>query len=54
MIGYVLGGEAGARLSNRLRPMATSALTTVLRKLKVGPLWRSEARGFGGVDGLGM
>src|SRR5580658_1960284 len=35
LIGYVLGGEAGARLSNRLG-MATSP-DTVLRRLKVGP-----------------
>lgn len=35
LIGYVLGGEAGARLSRRLG-MATSP-DTVLRKLKVGP-----------------
>jgi transposase len=40
VIGYVLGGEAGARLSNRLG-MATSP-DTVLRRLKVGPsgAWR--------------
>jgi len=35
LIGYVLGGEAGARLSSRLG-MTTSA-DTVLRRLKVGP-----------------
>jgi transposase len=35
LIGYVLGGEAGARLSRRLG-MATSP-DTVLRRLKVGP-----------------
>jgi transposase len=35
LIGYVLGGEAGSRLSNRLG-MATSP-DTVLRRLKVGP-----------------
>jgi transposase len=41
LIGYVLGGEAGARLSKRLG-MVTSA-DSVLRKLKVGP--SVEARG---------
>jgi transposase len=41
LIGYVLGGEAGARLSKRLG-MATSP-DTVLRRLKVGP--SVEARG---------
>jgi len=41
LIGYVLGGEAGARLSKRLG-MVTSA-DSVLRRLKVGP--SVEARG---------
>jgi transposase len=35
MIGYVLGGEAGARLSKRLE-MSTSP-DTILRKIKNGP-----------------
>ena len=36
MIGYALGGEAGARLANRLR-LETSP-DTVLRRLKSGPV----------------
>ena len=48
MIGYVLGGEAGARLSNRLG-MATSP-DTVLRRLKVGPCVEVRGTRILGVD----
>ena len=48
LIGYVLGGEAGARLSNRLS-MATSP-DTVLRRLKVGPSVEVRGARILGVD----
>jgi transposase len=48
VIGYVLGGEAGARLSNRLG-MATSP-DTVLRRLKVGPSVEVRGARILGVD----
>src|ERR1039457_1536917 len=48
LIGYVLGGEAGARLSKRLG-MATSP-DTVLRRLKVGPSIEVRGARAVGVD----
>jgi transposase len=48
LIGYVLGGEAGARLSKRLG-MATSP-DTVLRRLKVGPSVEVRGARAVGVD----
>lgn len=48
VIGYVLGGEAGSRLSNRLG-MATSP-DTVLRRLKVGPSVEVRGARILGVD----
>jgi len=48
LIGYVLGGEAGSRLSNRLG-MATSP-DTVLRRLKVGPSVEVRGAKAVGVD----
>jgi hypothetical protein len=48
LIGYVLGGEAGARLSRRLG-MATSP-DTVLRRLKVGPSMEIRGARALGVD----
>jgi transposase len=48
VIGYVLGGEAGSRLSNRLG-MATSP-DTVLRRLKVGPSVEARGARILGVD----
>jgi hypothetical protein len=48
LIGYVLGGEAGSRLSNRLG-LATSP-DTVLRRLKVGPSVEVRGARAVGVD----
>jgi transposase len=48
LIGYVLGGEAGARLSERLG-MATSP-DTVLRRLKLGPSLPIQGARAVGVD----
>jgi hypothetical protein len=48
LIGYVLGGEAGSRLSNRLG-MPTSP-DTVLRRLKVGPAVEVRGAKAVGVD----
>ena len=48
LIGYVLGGEAGARLSKRLG-MATSP-DSVLRRLKVGPSVEARGARVVGVD----
>ena len=48
LVGYVLGGEAGARLSKRLG-MATSS-DTVLRRLKVGPSIEVRGARAVGVD----
>ncbi len=48
LVGYVLGGEAGARLSVRLG-MRTSA-DTVLRKVKAGPLASVRAVAAVGLD----
>jgi transposase len=48
LIGYVLGGEAGARLSERLA-MVTSP-DTVLRRLKVGPSVKARGARIVGVD----
>ena len=48
LVGYVLGGEAGARLSKRLG-MATSS-DTVLRRLKLGPSIEVRGARAVGVD----
>jgi len=48
LIGYVLGGEAGARLSARLG-MQTSP-DTVLRKLKAGPIISTHGTRAVGID----
>jgi hypothetical protein len=47
LIGYVLGGEAGARLSERLSMKISP--DTVLRKLKLGP-----SASVGGVKAVGV